>query len=184
MSDRLECAGVIWVKMWSLVVVPSGIHCSALIAPIILWDRMNLWCWTALRGRKHRQQAKNARKDKCKHIRWDWWSTQSKMTSNQHLARGSCGKNKLTWFENIFFMIQYYKLVYSKRRLPKFTVYARNTMQKTVTFTYIQIKNIRVICLPSQRQCPQLFYNQFALQPRWPVGLIARALFSPRRSLH
>lgn len=48
--------------------LPSGILCSALITPIILWDLMNLWCWTAIRGRKHRQLAENARNDKCKHF--------------------------------------------------------------------------------------------------------------------
>lgn len=48
--------------------LPSGILCSALITPAILWDLMNLWCWTALRGRKHHQLAENARKDKCKHF--------------------------------------------------------------------------------------------------------------------
>ena len=138
--DRLECAGVMWVKMWSPADVPSGIHCSALIAPIILWDRMSLWCWTALRGRKHRQQAENVRKDICKHLRSDWRSTQSKMTCNQHRARGSCGKNNLD--SKIYFSwSNINKIVYSKRRLPKFPMYVRKTIQKAVPFTYIQIKH-------------------------------------------
>lgn len=37
-------------------------------------------------------------------------------------------------------------------------------------YTFYIYTNKKYIFLPNQKQCPQLSCNQFALQPRWPVG--------------
>ena len=153
---------------------PLMTHYSVLAIPVVWWALMNLWWWIVLRGQKLHRRAKYETKLLIKIFF---------VNTKRHVI--NIRSNHLEKYFRVlkkYILLVQYQIAPGDLRSLNLNLWSgknkehKGRLYKIKEIFLIQIKNI---ALPSQKQCPQLSYNRFGLQPplRSLVGSIEQALF-------